>query len=101
MPVNVKSRYANTPTYSVVRNDGKIVNVFARRTPLNSVNASIFIVNNTQRIDILSFDAYKDVTKYWAIHDANIQEHPLDTLKSVGRKILIPDTVEVKEYTIG
>lgn len=89
------SRFFNIPTYVVKRADGKFIKVFERRPAVVVTSITAAISTGTNRLDILSYDTYKDATKFWAISDANISLNPFDILKESGTSVSIPSIGDV------
>jgi hypothetical protein len=92
------SRFAKVPVYKVKRADGVLITVFERRMPLQPTKTTNIAVLNTDRIDILAYDLYKDPSKYWAICDCNVEKSPFDLLTVRSNTIIAPSSTDVNSY---
>lgn len=100
MDVRDNNLYVNG--YIVAYEDGTASLERERLTIPETSGDRYYIVKQTDRIDKIAYDAYRDLTSdsskyWWMIADANdVIENPLDLSGLVGIEIRIPDFATTK-----
>lgn len=84
------SRYEGGPIVEVTDARGRTVTAIGiRYTPVTPAGF-IHTATDSDRLDLLAYQYYRNPEKFWLIADANDALDPLDLLEQPGRPILIP-----------
>jgi nucleoid-associated protein YgaU len=83
------SRYQNVATYQIAAPGGRTVTVLKIRPIPPTPAGFIHVVTAGDRLDLLSYQFYRNPEKFWLIADANTEMDPEDLLQP-GRQLLIP-----------
>jgi hypothetical protein len=80
------SRYQNVATYQIAVSGGRTVTVLKIR-PIPA--GFVHVATADDRLDLLSYQFYRNPEKFWLIADANTAMDP-EALLQPGRQLLIP-----------
>jgi nucleoid-associated protein YgaU len=84
------SRYETTPIVEVTDATGKqVAAIGIRFTPLTPAGF-VHTVTDSDRLDLLAYQYYRNPEKFWLIGDANDKIDPTDLIRKPGTPILIP-----------
>jgi len=85
------SRYERVPDGLYTARDGRQIRYKRLRTfPAAAPAQGFHAVAQGDRLDLISYDGYRDPEQYWRICDANGALRPDDLLAVVGRRLAIP-----------
>ena len=83
------SRYQNVATYQIAVSGGRTLTALKIRLIPPTSAGFIHVVTADDRLDLLSYQFYRNPEKFWLIADANTAMDPEDLLEP-GRQLLIP-----------
>jgi nucleoid-associated protein YgaU len=83
------SRYQNVATYQIAVSGGRTLTALKIRLIPPTPAGFIHVVTADDRLDLLSYQFYRNPEKFWLIADANTAMDPEDLLEP-GRQLLIP-----------
>jgi hypothetical protein len=83
------SRYQNVATYQVAVSGGQTVTALRIRLISPTPAGFIHTVTGDDRLDLLSYQFYRNPEKFWLIADANTAMDP-EALLEPGLQLLIP-----------
>jgi nucleoid-associated protein YgaU len=83
------SRYQNVPTYQIAFSGGRTVTALKIRLIPPTPAGFVHVVTADDRLDLLSYQFYRNPEKFWLIADANTAMDP-ENLLEPGRQLLIP-----------
>jgi hypothetical protein len=83
------SRYAATPTHTVLGADGRLVTLLVPRT-LPATPGDDHVVQAHDQLDALAEQRWRDATRYWHIADANTALRAGELTAEPGSTIQLP-----------
>lgn len=84
------SRYADTPTVTVLDAEGREVTAVRLRRLPEAVGLEVR-VRAGDRLDVIAAQLYRDPTGYWRVADANDALDARDLLLPIGRNVIVPE----------
>ena len=88
------SRYANLPVLHTTDSRGRQVAYKATRLIPRSEFVAGHLVQQSDRLDLIAYQRYRDAERFWRICDANVAMWPEDLVRQPGRVIGIPPSEE-------
>jgi len=88
------SRYATVPIATLDDRNGRIVRYLRMRVIPDTAADLTHVVDDSERLDHVAFNYFRDSERFWRICDANVALRPEDLVAPPGRVLLIPSAEE-------
>jgi len=88
------SRYANVPSAEIDAPDGRAYRYKKTRFIGPATPERTHTVTQSERLDLIAQQYFRDSERFWRICDANLALWPGDLVAKPGRKIAIPSAEE-------
>lgn len=84
------SRYEPIPEAEITTPEGRTIRYKRVRFILETRGTFGHRVKDGERLDLISYQSYKDPEQFWRICDANLAMLPEELVEEPGRQLLIP-----------
>lgn len=85
------SRYERVPAKDYETAEGRVIRYKALRRIPKTPGLTKHVVDEGERLDHISFDAYRDPERFWRIADANLAVDAHELTDDPGRVLDIPE----------
>ena len=84
------SRYETIADAELIMADGRVIRYKQVRFIPDTRGVFPHMVAQGERLDLISYQVYRDPEQFWRLCDANLALRPDDLVAEPGRRLLIP-----------